>query len=411
MGIFTLSKEKRLSEQAVITLVIHTIYQFGNSLSLIFINLYLWRLTNDLFINGLFNLIAILSQAIATFLMGKYAKKKDRLIPYRYGIFLTALFYLGIILTQENIIHYFSLFAILKGVSQALYWLGYFTIAHEVSNNQNRHRYLGWNQIVMSGANLIGPALAGFIISVNSEMKGYIIVFSLTFLMFIVSAIGSMRIKKETVHHKEYYMKYLPLILKRKPEFFNSLLGWFFIGFPQGILMYIPPILLYNIFPEEQFVGYLNVVFLSLTIISSYVISRMANSESTVKYLTISAIGFIFSSIFLLFELSIWTVVLFMSISSLFKPLQANAYAAHYFNWMDVLPLKENFRVESVVLRESIINLGRGLGIVLFMTFSKEINTVTVPWIIISVMTIQLLIPYLARRRLVNSKVNLHSSS
>jgi YQGE family putative transporter len=411
MGIFTLSKEKRLSEQAVITLVIHTIYQFGNSLSLIFINLYLWRLTNDLFINGLFNLIAILSQALATFLMGKFAKRKDRLIPYRYGIFLTALFYLCIILTQENIIHYFYLFAILKGVSQALYWLGYFTLAHEVSNNQNRHRYLGWNQIVMSGANLTGPALAGFIISVNSELNGYMIVFSLAFLMFIVSTIGSMQIKKETVHHKEYYMKFLQLMIKRKPDFFNSLIGWFIIGFPQGILMYIPPILLYNIFPEEQFVGYLNVVFLSLSIISSYLISRTANSESTVKYLFISAFGFIFSSVFLLSEISIWTVVLFMSISSVFKPLQANAYAVYYFRWVDMLPLKENFRVESVVLRESIINLGRGTGIIIFMFFSNEINPVTIPWIIISVMAVQLLIPYLAKERPNHLKVNLHSSS
>ncbi|MFC4321366.1 MFS transporter [Litchfieldia salsa] len=399
MRIFSLSKEQRLSEQAVLTLVIHAIYQFGNSLSLIFINLYLWRLTNDLFINGLFNLIAILTQGITTFLIGKYAKKKDRLIPYRYGIFLTALFYLCIILAQENIVHYFYLFAMLKGVSQALYWLGYFTLAHEVSNGQNRHRYLGWNQIVMSATNLSGPALAGFIISMNSELKGYIIVFSLAFFMFIVSTIGSLKIKKETVHHKDYYMKYLQLILKRKPKFFHSLLGWFIIGFPQGILMYIPSILLYNIFPDEQVVGYLNVAFLSLSIISSYMITRITNSKSTVKYLTISAFGFIFSSLFLFSEISIWTVVLFMSINSLFKPLQANAYAVHYFNWVDVLPLKENFRVESVVLRESIINLGRGLGIVIFMIFSKEINTVTVPWIIMTVMAIQLLIPYFAKEK------------
>jgi YQGE family putative transporter len=175
--------------------------------------------------------------------------------------------------------------------------------------------------------------------------------------------------------------------------------------------MYIPPILLYNIFPEEQFVGYLNVVFLSLSIISSYLISRTANSESTVKYLFISAFGFIFSSVFLLSEISIWTVVLFMSISSVFKPLQANAYAVYYFRWVDMLPLKENFRVESVVLRESIINLGRGTGIIIFMFFSNEINPVTIPWIIISVMAVQLLIPYLAKERPNHLKVNLHSSS
>ncbi|WP_100406461.1 MFS transporter [Bacillus solitudinis] len=399
MKLFQLPKEKRLSEQAIIMLTNQTIFQFGNSLSLIFINLYLWRLTNSLLINGLFNLIALVSQACGTMLMGEFSKKKGRLAIYRYGIFLTAFFYLWIIIAQENIVQYFYLFALLKGISQAAYWLGYFTLVHEVSTNLNRHRYLGWNQITMASANLIGPAIAGVIISMNSELSGYIIVFSLAFIMFLIATLGSLRIKKETTHHKEYYMKYLRLILKKKPTFFNALLGWFIIGFPQGILMYIPPILLYNIFPDEGFVGYMNVIFLGASILASYIFARMANIHSTRKYLFIAAIGMTVSSVFLMWEIAIWSVVLFMAFSSLFKPIQANTYAAYYFKWIDNIPLQENFRVESVVLREAIINLGRALGIVIFMIFSQEINTTTIPWIIVFVMALQFSIPYLAKEK------------
>jgi YQGE family putative transporter len=396
---FKLPKEKRLSEQAVITLVNHTIFQFGNSLSLIFINLYLWRLTESLLINGLFNLIAILTQAIATILIGRMAKQKGHLAIYRYGIFLTAFFYLCIIVTQENMVDSFYLFALIKGISQAAYWVSYFTLAHEVSTNHNRHRYLGWNQVSMGMANLIGPAAAGVLISMSTELTGYTIVFSAAFLMFLVATIGSFRIKKEESHHKEYYMKYLKLIVKKKPNFGKVLLGWFIIGFPQGILMYIPPILLFTIFPDESFVGYMNVVFLSLSIFASYVISRVANLESTKLYLFIAAIGMVLSAIFLLSEIAIWTVVLFMSISSLFKPLQANTYAVYYFTWLDKIPLKENFRVESVVLRETIINFGRGIGIVIFMIFSQDINPDTIPWIIVFVMAIQFIMPLLIKER------------
>ncbi|MFC0473305.1 MFS transporter [Halalkalibacter kiskunsagensis] len=394
-----LPKEKRLSEQAVITLVNHTIFQFGNSLSLIFINLYLWRLTESLLINGLFNLIAILTQAIATILIGKMAKQKGHLAIYRYGIFLTAFFYLCIIVTQENMVDYFYLFALIKGVSQAAYWVSYFTLAHEVSTNNNRHRYLGWNQVSMGMANLIGPAAAGILISMSTELTGYMIVFSAAFLMFLVATIGSFRIKKEESHHKEYYMKYLKLMVKKKPNFGKALLGWFIIGFPQGILMYIPPILLFTIFPDESFVGYMNVVLLSLSIFSIYVISRVGNLESTKLYLFIAAIGMVLSATFLIWEIAIWTVVLFMSIGSLFKPLQANTYAVYYFTWLDKIPLKENFRVESVVLREAIINFGRGIGIVIFMIFSQDINPISIPWIIVFVMSIQLVMPFLVKEK------------
>ncbi|WP_223701483.1 MFS transporter [Sutcliffiella deserti] len=396
---FKVPKEKRFSEQAVITLMNQSIFQFGNSLSMIFINLYLWRLTNSLLINGLFNLIAILSQGIMTIFLGKMAKQRDRLTMYRYGIFLTAFFYLCIVLTQELMVEYFYLFALLKGVSQAAYWVGYFTLVYDVSNNDNRHRYLGWNQITMSGANLLGPALAGFIITLYTELTGYIMVFSLAFMMFLFAALGSLRMKKETTHHKTYYMKFLPLLLAKKPGFAFVLAGWFIIGFPQGVLMYIPHILLYDIFPDESFVGYMNVVFLSLSILASYVISRFARLDATRTYLFVAAFGMTFSTVFLLWDISIWTVVLFMSIGSLFKPLQANTYAAHYYKWLDLIPLKENFRVESVVLRESIINVGRGLGIIIFMIFSTEINTTTIPWIIVSLLAVQLLIPWMAKEK------------
>ncbi|MDR4887189.1 MFS transporter [Fredinandcohnia sp. QZ13] len=394
-----IEKEKRLNQQAVISLVNHAIYQFGNSMSLIFLNIYLWRLTNSLFINAVFNLVALLAQAITTFSIGKFAKRKGKLLAYRLGIFITALFYLFILLAQEEIVTFYIGFAIMKGISQALYWLGYFTIVHEVSTDQNRLRVLGLNTIVMNGTNLSGPAIAGFIIGLYSGFQGYMIVFGAAFVMFAIAAIGSMKLKKEENHHTSYYMKYLPLILKREPVFKKSMVGWFILGFPHGILSFIPSILLYEIFLKEQTVANLNILFLSLSIISSYFISRFAQSEGTVKYLLLSAAGFTLSCVFLLADLSALTVILFMSIYSIFKPLQGNAYEAFYYNMIGQLPLKSNFRTEAVVLRETIINLGRGFGIIIFLTFVNGIEAESIPFVLFAIAVVQWLIPYLVANK------------
>ncbi|WP_163580294.1 MFS transporter [Gracilibacillus saliphilus] len=392
-----LNKEKHLSSHAINILINHAIFQFGGSLSIIFVNLYLWRLTNSLWVNGLYNLVAILSQAATTFFIGKISKKKGRTTIYRYGILMTAIFYLLIVIVQEEIVHYFYLFALLRGIAQGLYWVAYFTIVHEVSSDQNRHRYLGWNQIVMGSANLIAPALAGFIIGSFTGLSGYLIVFSIAFLMFLAATVGSFRIKKESIRHRNYYMKYLGQIIERRKAFRNALAGWFIIGFPQGILMYLPPILIYSIFEDEGVVGYLNAGFLAVSILASYVISRFANIEQTKKYLWVAAIGFFVSSSFLTWEIAMWSVILFMVTQNMFKPLQANAYAAYYFQWIDRIPLGAEFRVESVVLRETIINIGRGLGIVVFMLFSNEIDTNTVAYVIMLAMAIQFILPIITK--------------
>ncbi|WP_073199930.1 MFS transporter [Gracilibacillus kekensis] len=390
-------QEKRLSAHAVNILINHAIFQFGGSLSIIFVNLYLWRLTNSLWVNGLYNLIAILTQAVTTFSIGKMSKKKGRTTIYRYGILMTALFYLLIVMVQEEIVTYFYLFALLRGIAQGLYWVAYFTIVHEVSSNQNRHRYLGWNQIVMGSTNLIAPALAGFMISLFNGLAGYLLVFSIAFLMFFVATLRSFQIKKESIRHRNYYMKYLGQIVERNKAFRNALIGWFIIGFPQGILMYIPAILIYSIFENESIVGYLNALFLAVSILASFIISRFANIQQTKKYLWIAATGFLASGLFLTWEIAIVSVILFMVTQNVFKPLQANAYAAYYFEWLDRIPLGIEFRVESVVLRETIINIGRGLGIIVFMIFSNEIDTNTVAYVIVLAMSIQFILPIITK--------------
>ncbi|WP_035722109.1 MFS transporter [Gracilibacillus boraciitolerans] len=277
-----LKKEKQLSSHAVNILINHAIFQFGGSLSIIFVNLYLWRLTNSLWVNGLYNLIAILAQAATTISIGKMSKKKGRTTIYRYGIFMTAIFYLFIVIVQEEIVTYFYLFALLRGIAQGLYWVVYFTIVHEFSSDENRHRYLGWNQMVMSSANLIAPALAGYIIALYNGLAGYSFVFSIAFLMFFIATIG--------------------------------------------------------------------------------------------------------------------TFILFMATLNIFKPLQANAFAAYYFQWIDRIPLGAEFRVESVVLRETIINIGRGgLGIIVFMLFSNGIDTNTVAYVIVLAMLIQFILPIITK--------------
>nr|WP_204671110.1 MFS transporter [Gracilibacillus alcaliphilus] len=393
--LFQLDQRKKLSADAVNVLINHAIFQFGGALSIIFVNLYLWRLTNSLWVNGAYNFIAILSQAITTYMIGRTSKKKGRTIIYRYGIWMTALFYLLIVLVQEAIVEHFYWFALLRGIAQGLYWVAYFTIVHEVSSNQNRHRYLGWNQMVMGVANLLAPALAGFMISLFDGLIGYIMVFAIAFCLFFLATIRSFRLKKETARHRSYYMKYLGQMIQRQPAFRSALWGWFIIGFPQGILMYIPPILIYSIFENEGVVGYLNAGFLTISIIASYLISRFAQIEDTVKYLWVAAIGFFLSGTFLTWEITVWSVVLFMVTQNLFKPLQANAYAAYYFQWIDRLPLKSAFRVESIVLRETIINIGRALGIVIFMLFSHEIDAMTAGYVILGVMALQCILPML----------------
>ncbi|GGG16485.1 MFS transporter [Paenibacillus abyssi] len=384
------------SGEVRVSLLNHGIYQFGNALAVVLVHLYLWRLTNDMWVNGAFNLITLLAAPLASVYIGKIAKLKDRLLAYRLGIYMTALFYCAILLAGERMVDYYVWFALLKGISAAFYWLGHFTMITDLTDDDNRHRYLGLNLIITNLAMLAGPAAAGLIVGNSDGFRGYTCVFMLAFAMFAYASFNSLKMKKNSSHHKTYYLKYTILMIRKYPVYGRSLAGWFLFGLPQGVLAYIPAILLYQAVPKESFVNYMNVLFLSVTILSGYLLAKRGRVERNSFYLKVSAWGFIVGAAVLFFGISLWSVILFMLLFSFMKPIQNNAYTSYYYKLSGELPLREHFKVEAVVLREVFTNAGRAAGVALLMLAPGQMETGSLSWVLMLAAVLQLVIGRLA---------------
>ncbi|HZG76682.1 MAG TPA: MFS transporter [Paenibacillus sp.] len=371
--------EKRLSKEAVTTISIHSFFQLGASMSGVFLNLYLWRLTESLAINGLYALLSYAVGPIVFAIGGKYAKTMDRLFAYRLGIAMTAAFYLLVILAGPRVVDYYYVFAILAGASGAFYWIGYLTLMFDVSTDANRIRYLGLNSICFNLAGLVGPAAAGFIIGLADGLEGYMIVFTIAFVTFVLATIGSFRLKAQGSHHKSYYLKLMPLLFRKDVTFRHSLFGWMFLGLYQGLLLFLPNILLFDALGREDWVGYAGVALLGLTILASYLLSRYALPELARRYALIAASAFTAGAALLtLFGVRAWTVALFAISYYGCIPLLINSFSAYHYRLVGRLPLKGNLRVETIVARETFLNAGRVVALFLLIAFSSNLDS---PWL------------------------------
>lgn len=389
--------DRMLGGEAKLSLLIHFFFQFGASMSGVFLNLYLWRLTEDLWINGMYNVITFIVSTGAFFVAGWIAKKKDRMYTYRLGLLLIALFYIGVVFAQEKVAAWYILFAIFNGLSTACYWVGYLVLMFDVSNERNRIYYLAMNSMVFTLAGLAGPALAGWVIATNEGLQGYIIVFGVAFVMFMIAAFSSLKISTNPSRHKTYYIGYTWRMMKREPGWFKALWSFLCIGLLQGIMLFLPNILLFQVIPREDWIGYMSVLFSLITIGMSLLMSRFARSERTVLYMWISGAGMIMAASLLLFGLSLWTVVVFMILYSLFNPLQGNTITSHYYYLVSRLPLKGNFRVESVVLRELFLNTGRIISILALISLLSGFEGRQLAYILLGGALCQLLLPLLTR--------------
>ncbi|SDN25186.1 MFS transporter, YQGE family, putative transporter [Paenibacillus sp. yr247] len=378
----SLPHEKQLSREAVISLIIHSTFQFGASMSGVFLNLYLWRLTHSVVVNGIYSMIVFILTPIGFALGGWMIKKKDRMVSYRLGIMLIGLFYLSVIIAQERLVEYYVLFAIFNGLAAAFYWVGYLTLMYDVSNEENRIRYLAFNMIFFTAATLAGPALAGFIIRLKEGLSGYTIVFSIAFCMFLLAALISLKIKASSGHHRVYYLKLTGLILKKERDWLKALLGFFGMGLLQGTMLFLPNILLFKVMPREDIVGYLGVLYSSLSIVTGIFISKYAEAGKSRLYLLLSTLGYLIGVSFLLGSISVWSVVGFMILYSIFSPLQGNTMTGYYYGLIAKLPLRGELKVESVVVREFFLNVGRVISIICLISFGSNLDGGLIPWIL-----------------------------
>jgi YQGE family putative transporter len=391
--------EQQLSREARVALFIHGCFQIGASMSGLFLNLYLWRLTEDLVINAIYNIIVYGMTPFAFAIGGWIAKKKDRMVTYRFGIALITVFFLAVIFAQENVVTYYPLFGIFNGLALGLYWVGYIVLMYDVTDSRNRVRYMGINMIVFNTAGLAGPALSGFLINLFEGLRGYLFTFATASTLFGIASFFSLRIPRIHAHHRTYYLKYSILMMKRSKQWMLSLIGFLILGLLQGMMLFLPNILMFQTVGREDQVGYLAVGFALLTILTGLYISRRGEQTHIRRDLLIASLFIIVGASFLLIDIRLWTVIVFMSVYSLMAPLIVNTLTFYYYRIMDGLPLRGLFRIESVVIREFFLNVGRVLSIVLQVVFASRIDSPALPVVLILAAVVQLFIILLVRDR------------
>ncbi|MEO3943891.1 MFS transporter [Gorillibacterium sp. CAU 1737] len=390
--------EKRLSQDAKLSLIIHFLFQFGASMSGVFLNLYLWRLTESLTINGIYNIINFGISPFAFAVGGWLAKKRDPLFVYRIGIAWIAIFYLVVLLVQERVVELYPWFALLGGIGGGLYWVGYLVLMYDVCTEANRIRYLAFNTIFFTAAGLAGPAIAGFVIARSGQLSGYLIVFASTFVLLLLAAVGSLKIRPILSRRKRYFLHFGPLIMLRNREWLIGLGGYLVLGLFQGSMLFLPNILLYRVLAREDFIGYLGVLFSGVSIVVAYFISRYAREERRTTYLWVAGIGLAGGAAILQIGYGVASILGFLVMNALFSPLQGNTMTSFYFGVTSRLPLKGQLRVEAVVFREAFLNLGRILSISVLIVFAADLATDKLTLILLVTACTQLVLPLMVRQ-------------
>lgn len=344
-----------MSKKAKILLVVSGLFTLAMGLSNVFVNIFLWKKSNDFIIIAKYNLMHYVFLPFSFLAAGWLSKKKNGIWALRIGIVLFILFFLSILLFRNDVIEYIYPIGILYGIAAGFYWLSFQVLTFDFTSTNNRDTFYGFNGSICGIANAIAPFTAAYIIEKSKDMLGYLVVFGISLGLFIILILVSLML------HSEHYgdrLDFKRILSKNGDEWNNlrkSIAAW---GLRDVVILFLIVILVYKTTGSEMALGKLTLIA-SLISSAAYVSEqKFIKPKRRLFSLHLGAVFMFISVAGLVIKINYTTLAMYMILSALFFPFFMVPVNSAAFNILS-RNHEENMRIEYIVNREFALNFGR----------------------------------------------------
>lgn len=394
-----------LTKDLSLLLYIGGIYSLSVALSNTFVNIYLWKQSGQFIDLAIYNLSVVIFQPLTFILAGRWAKKVDRVIVLRIGVIFLALFYLSVLFFGSNAAQFLVVLGGLLGIGYGFYWLAFNVLTFEITEPETRDFFNGFLGTLNSAGGIIGPILAGFIISRFTSYLGYTIVFGLSLSLFALAVIFSFFIKRRPAHGR-YLLARIWNERKNNKNWRLITTAHFFQGLRDGTFAFIISVFVFVSTGSEFALGTFGLINSGISFIGYFFVSRWIKNKFRKKAILLGGL-LLYGAIFIIiFDFSYPKLLMYAAMIAIAYPIILVPYISMTYDVIGRGWQAAEARIEYIVIRELFLNLGRIVSIVAFIgaiTFFNEKNSIP---ILLMILGAGYICVYFLLRR-----VNLHSVS
>ncbi len=356
-----------MSKKAAILLVISGLFTLAIGLSNVFVNIFLWKQTNDFIVIAKYNLMHHLLIPFGFLIGGWLSKKKSGTWPLRIGIGFFILFFLFILLVKDKMEYFIYPLGILFGTATGFYWLGFEVLSFDFTSILNRDTFNGYNGCIFGISSAIAPFTASYIIESSNQSKGYTIVFIISLLIFVFLILVSFLLKNNHYGEKLVFKKIIGNNNRDWSYLRKGLIAW---GLRDMVIIFVVDVLIYRTTNSEATLGKLYLISYSLSSIAHILEQKLIKPKRRLASIHIGTI-FIFLAAFSLFiGINYTSILIYIVLSAIFTPFFFVPMTSATFNIL-TLNNEENMRTEYIINRNIALSIGRISSIVMFMTLLK----------------------------------------
>jgi YQGE family putative transporter len=360
-------KKGRLDAQAILLLIVHTLFGSANALSGTFVGVYLWKAKNDYALIGWFTLTTHLTMALTFWLAGKWVKEHNKMNCLRLGVAVSAVFYMLVLWLGANSFHYFIWLGMVQGISTGLFWIAFNVVYFEVTDPDNRDRFNGSVGLLGSGAGIICPWISGFLIVNLGDAAGYRLIFSISLGIFLLGVVISFFLKKRKVQGAYEWLFPFRCLRQSETPWKRVSLALVFQGVREGVFGFMIALLVYISTSSEASLGNFVLITSAVSLVSFWAAGRFIKPHFRKVSMLIGAVMIVAVIIPFFWKMGYSTLLVFGIGASLFFPMYSVPMVSTVFDLIGSTEASAKQREEYIVLRELALNVGRVCGVLLFI--------------------------------------------
>ncbi|MBU8905714.1 MFS transporter [Desertibacillus haloalkaliphilus] len=363
-----------VNRDLILLLLIGGLYALSIALSNTFVNVYLWKQSGEFMDIALYNLASVVLQPITFILAGRWAKKIDRVIVLRLGVSFLSVFYFTVLFLGDKANEWLLVLGGLLGIGFGFYWLAFNVLTFEITEPETRDFFNGFLGLLTSFAGMIGPILAGTLITQMEKFTGYKVIFAISLTMFVGAVILSFFLKRRPATGSFCFRRILAE-RKNNENWKRILHAHFFQGLREGTFVFVIVVWVYIATQSELAIGTYGLVASAVSFVSYFAATRLIKPHYRKKAILFGGIGLYVAIFLIVFDLTFTRLILYAIVISISYPILLVPYISLTYDVIGKGWKAAEMRVEYIVVRELFLNFGRITSILAFLatiTFFQE---------------------------------------
>ena len=358
--------EQRMSKNTNLLLVINTIRKIIDIFLGPFLTAYLFKVAvENIKIISMYNILSYIAISVVALIIGRILKNKYEMQIFRIGM-ISKFIQLAILITLgDNVVNYIWIMAIVAGFSMGTCSFPLNLFSSKLVLNDEKKDFIVYKTILNNLVKVLIPFLLGSIISIKNFETTTILIFILSFIQILLSFKMKFKIQNNKESKKLDIIKEVNHIknnikLQRfyKMKFFKGMAY-------EGALDTAVTLLIIMSFNSDFSLGVITSIISLLAMLSSYVYKKFKNQEKMKLLIIVSYVIILISSIVLVFITNRYTIVGYNLIFAFFLQFIMVSEEVQTLKFINSDVINDSNRVETYVLLEMFLNIGRIISYIL----------------------------------------------